>query len=143
MEHGKIDNVIIKEVKNIAVGILICSCVMQLAFLLLGRYNYTVFIGAVWGGAFALLNFFLMALSMQKILEDPATPEDMLKQKVSGSYNLRRLLLVGALLVSFLVPAIYWLPVALSYFFPTITIYIRRLFKHKEDTHESEDTQVK
>ena len=42
---------------------------MVLVFLLVRKFDYTVLLGAIWGTFAAVLNFFLMALSVQRMAE--------------------------------------------------------------------------
>ena len=65
----KIQQAVWAETRKIAIGVLILSAIMILAFIGLGYYDNTVVFGAVLGSAGAIGNFFLMAMTVQKIAE--------------------------------------------------------------------------
>ena len=61
----KLQDAVRKTTRTIAVGTILLSVVMVGVFALLNRFDWTVVTGAVWGAVFAVLNFFLMAVSVQ------------------------------------------------------------------------------
>lgn len=61
----KIDEAVLKETKFIAVSVLILSALMEAVFLIIGKWDITVLFGNLLGGGFAILNFFLMGLTVQ------------------------------------------------------------------------------
>ena len=70
-----------KETKKVAVSTLIGVVVMWIAFAVLHMtmpekvpLDYTVFLGGICGGIIAVLNFFLMGLTVQKVAA--STDED-------------------------------------------------------------------
>lgn len=67
----KVDGTVRKETIYIAAAVLILSMLMQAVFLIIKRWDYTVLLGNLLGGGVAVLNFFLMGLTVQK-----ATSED-------------------------------------------------------------------
>ncbi len=76
----KVQPVVRTETKKMAVGVAGMSAVMLFIFLLLGRLDYTVVLGALLGAGAAVLNYFLMALTIQINAESMAgvqlPPED-------------------------------------------------------------------
>ena len=65
---AKIDKVVLKETKYIALWVLILSALMQAVFLVISRWNYTVLLGNLLSAGAAILNFFLMGITVQKAL---------------------------------------------------------------------------
>ena len=65
----KIQPAIRQETLRMAIGVAILTVLMVGVFLIIGMFDATVLAGAVFGGAFAVLNFFLMAMSVQKAAE--------------------------------------------------------------------------
>ena len=61
----KIDKTVIKETKYIASFVIIFSVLMQAVFLIIGKWDYTVLIGNLWGIIIAVGNFFVMGLFVQ------------------------------------------------------------------------------
>lgn len=115
----KVQETVKRETLKIAAGTIAMSAVMVIAFLLFGYYTNAVIIGAVLGSAAAVLDFFLLGLTVQKAAEiqaahpiknaetdddnaedeskklfaDPETAK-LIKRKVQLSYYGRRAMLV-------------------------------------------------
>ncbi len=129
----KIEPAVKLETKHMAIGIVAMSVVMEIVFAVIGRFDYTVLLGNLLGGGFALLNFFLMALAVQRsVLKE--TPEES-KLVIQNSYTKRLLLLVVVLIVGIKAPYFNWITVVIPQFFPRITIFIKTLpiFQRKEE----------
>lgn len=155
----KIQPAVKKETTRIAVGTCALSLVMIVVFALLGRLNLSVWLGTLLGTLVAILNFFLMALSVQKAAsrmngvtlppeeeadeesadgaEAKAPPTDVpqLKQAKQGmhiSYTLRMLMLVAfAILVLSLQSVFYPVPAAIALLFPRVIVSVIGLMDHK------------
>lgn len=121
----KIQEATKRETAHIALGTLAFSAVMNLVFLLLGRWNLTVLWGNLLGGGFAVLNFFLLGLSIQKLAA--ATDEKRGRAALQLSYSTRMLatVLVAALAVA--LPCFYWPAAVIPLFFPRLTIFAMQL----------------
>ena len=122
--HMRVDKVVKKETMNMAAGILVCSVITQIVFAIVGKYSLAVLLGSIYGGGIALLNFFLMALTVQSVatIEDGNTA----KKKMQFSYSLRQLglmLLVGAgMYIAVTFEIFHWLPILLAVIYPRLTI---------------------
>ncbi|MBQ1271415.1 MAG: ATP synthase subunit I [Clostridia bacterium] len=119
--------VVKKEIKYIAAGTVVLSAVVQLVWSLFFDYDMSVFLGGLWGGTFAIVNFILMALTVQK-----ATSEDsemMARKRMQSSYSLRMSLTIFITILAVIIPAINWIMSAISLFFPRITILVMPLFR--------------
>ena len=55
---------VLKETAIIALGQVICICVMIGVFALLGRFDRSVWLGGIFGGLLATLNFMFMAIGV-------------------------------------------------------------------------------
>lgn len=119
----KTSSAIAKTTGQIALGELVGIAVMVAAFAVLGHFDYTVVTGAVLGGAGAVLNFFLMSLTVKK----SAGRGTQGKNRMILSYFLRMLLMVGVMVVGIVCPYFHWLAVMLPYLMPTLTIYAMRV----------------
>ena len=64
----KIDKAVKRETAYIAVLVVLLSIIMELVFFFIGKWNFSVLWGNMLGGGVAVLNFFLMALTVQKNL---------------------------------------------------------------------------
>ncbi len=120
----KVDPVVMKETRFIALTVLILSAFMQAVFLVLGKWDFTVLLGNVYGAVLAVGNFFLMGLTVQKCLT--MEPDDAKKRmKLSQQGRLMMLLvfcMIGAALNCFNTIALL-----VPQFFPRIGVTIRGL----------------
>lgn len=128
----KIDKTVKKETGIVVLGTVLLSAVLVGVFALLGRFNYTVLTGAAYGSTLAVLNFFLMALTVQSAVNEE---KDAAKKKIQLSYTVRSFALVVLLGIGVYLPYFHWLPVLASALFPRITILFRSiaLKKHNSD----------
>lgn len=130
----KIDPVVIKETKYIALWTVILSALMQAAFLVVGHFfpayawNWTVLTGNLLGGLAIVANFFGMALGVQRAMEkDPDDAKKSMKASSSGR-------MLGLFVVAAIGVALNWfntIAVIVPFLFPRIAIAIRPLWDKK------------
>lgn len=65
----RIDKIVLRETKYIALWTVIFSVIMQAVFLIIGKWDVTVILGNILGDVAVVLNFFLMGLTVQKAVE--------------------------------------------------------------------------
>lgn len=137
----KIQEATRRETAHIALGVLAFSAVMNFVFLLLGHWDITVLWGNLLGGGFAVLNFFLLGLSIQKLAA--AADEKRGRAALQLSYSTRMLatVLVAALAVA--LPCFCWPAAVIPLFFPRLTIFAMQLMgmykPEKAKTPEAEN----
>lgn len=115
-----------KELKRIAVGSAVCAVLEIALFWLLGifgigRFSYRIVTGTLGGTLMGILNFALMCLMIQNATG--ITDEKLMKAKVRGSYNLRKIIQILWVVAAFLIPGINVLAAAIPLFFPNVVIY--------------------
>lgn len=133
----KIDSVVRKETRNVALGSLCVGTVFVLGFFVVSllfdkvTFDYTVPLGTLYGALCSVFNFFLMALTVQKSLN----AGDDAKKKMQVSFSGRMLLLVILLGAGVCLPYFQWLSVLAGAFFPRIVIFARGIWlrKHPEE----------
>lgn len=135
-----------QETKKIAVGVGVLSLLMIAVFLILRRFDFSVFLGALIGSAAAILNFFLMALSVQKAADSmkPLPPAEKAEQeegtegeeaplsdeakearkRMQLSYTLRMLMMAGIAIVCVVLPFINSYAALIPMLFPRIVISV-------------------
>ena len=118
----KLDPVVRKETLRIGLGTIICTAAMLLVFFLIGKFDLTVLYGGLLGGGFAVLNFFLLGLSVQRT----TSQEDAKKAqaKMQMSYTLRLLLMAAVVIVGIQLPCFHWVAVVIPLIFPRLIIFI-------------------
>ena len=124
----KIDATVLKETKYIAAWVTILSVLMQAVFLIIGKWHYSVLLGNLWGALFAVLNFFLMGITVQKaVLKEEKEARSMIK--VSQLYRNFMILLMA--IVGVVLPYFNTIAVIVPIFFPRIAIAFRPVFDKK------------
>ncbi len=129
----KIEPAVKHETKHVAIGVFVMSIIMMIVFAVIGQFDYTVLLGTLLGGGFAILNFFIMALDVQKAVHRDL-PEEA-KLVMQNSYTRRLLLLVAVAIVGIKLPYFHWVAVVVPMVFPRITIAVKTLpiFQRKEE----------
>lgn len=136
----KVQDATKQETLHIAVGVLGFSAVMEAGFLLLGRWDVSVLWGNLMGGGWAVLNFFLLGLTVQRMVADP--DEKRGKAKLQLSYSLRMLLTIGVAVAAIQIPGVNWLAAVIPLFFPRLTIYAMQLLgMYKPEPKQTDDTE--
>ena len=122
MKMEKIDKVVIKETKYIAVITVILSVLMQSVFLIIGKWTYKCLTGNILGAAAAILNFFLMGITVQKaVLKEEKEAKNLMK----FSQTARLFMMFFFALLGYLIPVFNLLTVIIPYLFPRIAVMIR------------------
>lgn len=119
---SKIDKVVIQETTYIAIWSGILSLLMQAVFLIIGKWDYTVLLGNLWGVFVMLLNFFLLGLTVQKAV---TKEEKEAKNVMKLSHSMRNLMVFVLAVVGVVLPWLSTLPMIISLFFPRIAMTIR------------------
>lgn len=114
-----------QETLHIATGVLGFSAVMNLVFLCLRKWELSVLWGTLMGGGWAVLNFFLLGLTVQKMVADP--DEKRSKKKFQLSYSLRMLVTIVVTAVAIRLPGVNGVAAVIPLFFPRLTIFAMQL----------------
>ena len=136
LKNTKIDSTVIRETQYIAAGVLILSALMESVFLIIGRWDITVLFGNLLGGFCAVLNFFLMGITVQKAL---TKEEKEARDVIKLSQTLRMLMQLAFAAVGCLIPSVFNVfAVILPLLFPRIAIMLRPAFDKRMNKKESE-----
>ena len=127
-----------KETKNVFLYTLIgCVIMIAVVFVLhkwfwpeLFPFDYTVFLGAAGGLIIAVLNFFLMALTVQAVTseEDEKQAIEIMKK----SFRKRNAMQLLWCVVAIVVPAIFWPAGILPLVFPGTGFKIKGIIEQKK-----------
>ena len=129
----KVDPTVRRETLYIAACVLVLSVVMDLVFLALQMWDVSVLWGNLLGGAAAVLNYFLMGLTIQHAVGMDAKHAAS-KMHVSQALRMLMILLVGILGIA--LPAFHVVALLVPLFFPRIAIMFRPLFKGLDERKE-------
>lgn len=125
----KVDKTVVKETKYITTFVVIFSMLMQAVFLIVGRWNYTVLLGNLWGAAVAIGNFFVMGLFVQKAVTQD---EKDARQTVKASQSLRFAGIFVLTVIGILIPFLNSIAVVIPLVFPRIAIMLRPLINKNQ-----------
>ena len=118
----KIEKVVLRETGYIAAITVICSLFMQAVFLIGGWWDYTVLLGNLWGAGVAVLNFFLLAMSVQRAMgqEEKEAAQIIRTSRTTRTFMQFALAVVGALIPVFSIYA-----VLIPLLFPRVGVALR------------------
>jgi len=146
----KVQKTVKRETLIIAAGTVVLTVIMVIVFLLLGYFECAVLTGAVLGAAAAILDFFLLGITVQKAAEiqaahpiaqketdepqdegnkrvfaDPETAK-LIKREIQLSYYGRRAMLV-LIAATGLTPYVNMIAVVVPMLFPKMIIHARNI----------------
>lgn len=125
----KVHETVRRETGYIAFFVLLFSLLLQAVFLIIGKWDYTVLLGNLLSGSVAVLNFFLLGLTVQNAVRKEEKPaRDLMKL----SQTLRSAFLFLAALLGVLLPCFNLFSVLIPLFFPRIAIAFRPLVDRKK-----------
>lgn len=112
---------IVKETKRIAVGTVIMLIVMLAVYAVLGKFTVGVLLGGLLGSAYAIFNFFMLGMTLQKAAS--MTDQQMAHMKVRSSYSTRMIGMLVLAVVAFALPFVEGIPCLIALLFPRATIF--------------------
>lgn len=124
MTQVKIDAVVLRETRFVAVGTLFFAAIEQLAFMAFRSWGASVLLGTLFSGLAGVLNFFLLGLTVQRALAsgDPEQGKTMMKL----SRTVRMLFLLAVLAIGVLLDVFSTVAVIITIFFPRLTLIVRQ-----------------
>ena len=125
----RIDPTVKKETGYIAVCVAVLMLLMEAVFLILGYWDITVLWGGLLGALIAVLNFFLMGLTVQKAV---GQEERDAKNLMRGSQSLRMLMQLALCAIGAALPCFNLVAVLVPLLFPRLGVMLRSLTLKKE-----------
>ena len=122
MQGEKPQQSIVKETKRIAVGTVIMLVVMLAIYAVLGKFTVGVLLGGLLGSAYAIFNFFMLGMTLQKAAS--MTDQQMAHMKVRSSYSTRMIGMLVLAVVAFALPFVEGIPCLIALLFPRATIFV-------------------
>lgn len=120
----KIDGIVLKETRYIAVFVLVLSLVMQAVFAVLGEWNVTVLLGNILSSAAAIFNFLCMGITIQNAMNKE---EKDAKTLMRLSQALRTLCLFVVLAFGIALSCFNTIAVIVPLFFPRVAVATRQV----------------
>lgn len=131
MQGEKPQQSIVKETKRIAVGTVIMLVVMLAVYAVLGKFTVGVLLGGLLGSAYAIFNFFLLGMTLQKAAS--MTDQQMAHMKVRSSYSTRMIGMLILAVVAFALPFVEGIPCLIALLFPRATIFVLQVTGQVKD----------
>lgn len=128
----KLDKTVKNESIYIALWVVILSLLMESVFLIISRWDFTVILGNLLGAAAAILNFFLLGLTVQNVANKDDQDRAKTTMKFSQVFRLLALAIVIILAIIFKNVFNLWATI-IPLIFPRIAIAFRPLFNKKMD----------
>ena len=122
---------IVKETKRIAVGTVIMLVVMLAVYAVLGKFTVGVLLGGLLGSAYAIFNFFMLGMTLQKAAS--MTDQQMAHMKVRSSYSTRMVGMLVLAVLAFALPFVEGIPCLIALLFPRATIFVLQLTGQVKD----------
>lgn len=122
MQGEKPQQSIVKETKRIGVGTVIMLVVMLAVYAVLGKFTVGVLLGGLLGSAYAIFNFFMLGMTLQKAAS--MTDQQMAHMKVRSSYSTRMIGMLILAVVAFALPFVEGVPCLIALLFPRATIFV-------------------
>jgi len=135
----KVDPVIRRNTVYIACCVGILSMLMQAVYLLISAWNITVLLGNLLGAFAAVLNFFLMALTVQSALEKE--PKDASSQ-MKASQSLRMIMLLVFCVIGAVAPCFDLVAVLIPLAFPGIAAKLSPLLDRKTSGNGADEDKL-
>lgn len=122
------------ETKKVAVSTIVGMILMWIVFAALHAavpekvpLDYTVFLGGICGSFIAVLNFFLMGLTVQKVAA--STDEDFARSRMRASYSQRMMLQMLWVVAAIIAPCFQFVAGIVPLLFPGMGIKIMGIIK--------------
>lgn len=119
------DKTVWRETGYIALWVAVLSALMQVVFLLIGRWDYRVLLGNLLSAVAVIGNFLLMGITVQKAMDKE---EKAAATAMRFSQSLRLFLLFGVAALGALLPCFNTWAVLIPFFFPRIALIFRPRF---------------
>ena len=127
-----IDGTVKKETKYIALWTAILSLLLQAVFLVMDAWGIDVLLGNLFGGCIAVLNFFLLGVTVQNAVKKS---EEDAKKTMKISHTYRNLLVLAAAVLAIVLPCFHTWAAIIPLLFPRIAIALRPLMdRAKKET---------
>ncbi|MBQ3816971.1 MAG: hypothetical protein II802_01715 [Clostridia bacterium] len=131
----KIDKTVAKETVYIAACVFSMSIIMQLVFIIIGKWDYTVLLGNLMSFVLGVGNFFLMGITVQSAVNKE---KKQMENTVKISQTLRLILIFIVAAIGITAPIFNVWAVIIPIFFPRLAVFIRPFFNNANGGSEND-----
>ena len=122
----KLNREIRRELYYVGAGLLIGTGLICLVYALLGRFDYTVVLGALLGSAVALLNLAMLGGAVQGLGDYKEQEKAAAQKKLQASYSLRMLLMALTVVLGFALPCFDGIAALVPFLLPQPILFVRK-----------------
>ncbi len=127
MNFPKPQETVLRETKRIAVGVFSMLAIMLIVYAAMGRFSLAVVLGGLIGALYAVLNFLLLGMTVQKVANMREENEELARMQMKSSYNMRMVIMILLIVVAFALPFVDGLACMIPMLFPRLTIFVLQL----------------
>ena len=127
MNFHKPQETVLRETRRIAVGVFSMLAIMLVVYAVMGRFSLAVVLGGLIGALYAVLNFLLLGMTVQKVAEMREGNEELARMQMKSSYNMRMVIMILLIVVAFALPFVDGLACMIPMLFPRLTILVLQL----------------
>ena len=127
MNFQRPQETVLRETTRIAVGVFSMLAIMLVVYAALGRFSLAVVLGGLIGALYAVLNFLLLGMTVQKVAEMREGNEELARMQMKSSYNMRMVIMILLIVVAFALPFVDGLACMIPMLFPRLTILVLQL----------------
>ena len=127
MNFQKPQETVLRETRRIAVGVFSMLAIMLVVYAAMGRFSLAVVLGGLIGSLYAVINFLLLGMTVQKVAEMREGNEELARMQMKSSYNMRMVIMILLIVVAFALPFVDGLACMIPMLFPRLTILVLQL----------------
>lgn len=131
MMHEKPQKAVVDNTRRIAVGTACLFVAEMIVFAVMGRMSLGALLGGLLGSAYAVLNFYMLGMAVQKAAASGS--EDTARMTLRISYQMRMIGMVVVCVVAFAVPFADGVACLVPMVFPRLTILALQLTGNVKD----------
>ena len=133
MNFQKPQETVLRETKRIAAGVFSMLAIMLIVYAAMGRFSLAVVLGGLIGALYAVLNFLLLGMTVQKVADMREENEELARMQMKSSYNMRMVIMILLIVVAFALPFVDGLACMIPMLFPRLTIFVLQLTEKIKD----------
>ena len=127
MNFHKPQETVLRETRRIAVGVFSMLAIMLVVYAAMGRFSLAVVLGGLIGSLYAVINFLLLGMTVQKVAEMREGNEELARMQMKSSYDMRMVIMILLIVVAFALPFVDGLACMIPMLFPRLTILVLQL----------------
>lgn len=114
-----------RETIRIAIGVTVLTILMHIVYLIIGKWSMAVLYGSLLGAGYAVINFLIMGITVQKMAANPDAKKA--KLQFQFSYSVRQFAMFAVAGIALLVPFIDGIATIIPLLFPKFVILFMQI----------------